>query len=457
MLWDPNFVATDSFWGFDDQGQPARPQLIPRMRQWVSMNYPGTKTAITEYDFGGLDTITGALTLADALGIFGREGLDLATLWPLTSFNTTDPGAYSFLMYRNYDAIGGSFGENSVRATTADPDQLSVFAALRSDSALTILVLNKTTGYLSSSIAISNFTPAQNAQVWRYSQANLHQIVHLSDAALSGSTINATFPAYSMTLFVVPKAAGALPVPKPVIMAVTNAASYGTQIAPGQMVILWGTNLGPHVQDNEILAPDNMVNTSMDGVRVLFDGVPSPMVYVWSVEAGQPATQISAVVPYPGATNQQTHVQVEYQGVRSDAFAAAISPTAPGLFTNTMLGTGQAAMQNQDQVTQNSPQAPAHPGEVVILWGTGEGVTDPPGVDGRLAIDILPKPVADCSVTIGGRPATVEYCGAAPFNMPGLFQVNARIDPAVTPSDQTPVTVTIGGASSQPGVTMVVR
>jgi uncharacterized protein (TIGR03437 family) len=94
---------------------------------------------------------------------------------------------------------------------------------------------------------------------------------------------------------------------------------------------------------------------------------------------------------------------------------------------------------------------------VVVLWGTGEGVTDPPGVDGRLATGILPKPVRDCAVEIGGLPATVEYCGAAPLNMPGLFQINARMAPAVVPGDAVPVRVLIGGTTSQSGVILVVR
>lgn len=88
-----------------------------------------------------------------------------------------------------------------------------------------------------------------------------------------------------------------------------------------------------------------------------------------------------------------------------------MAAAAPALFTLNMKGSGQAAIENQDGRTQNSTDAPARPGEVVVLWGTGEGVTDPP--------------------EIGGLPAVIEYCAAAPFNMPGLFQVNARLDTAV--------------------------
>jgi uncharacterized protein (TIGR03437 family) len=69
----------------------------------------------------------------------------------------------------------------------------------------------------------------------------------------------------------------------------------------------------------------------------------------------------------------------------------------------------------------------------------------------------LPKPVATCAAEIGGLPATVEYCGAAPLNMPGLFQINARIHASVVPGDAVPVRVILGGKPTQNGVTMVVH
>jgi len=464
VFWDPNYLVTGDYWivDVDNNGAPVAPYFIPRLRQMIDQYYPGTKLAFTEYNWGALDDINGGLAQADLLGIFGREGLDLAALWdpgpvpmpalfspPSTpGLKPTDPGAFAFKIYRNYDGIGGAFGETSVQATTGDPDQLSIFAAQRSDAALTVLVLNKTTGDLSSSIQIANFTPAGTAQVWSYSQPNLSAIVRQSDAALNGGSITATFPAYSMTLFVIPAAQAG---PKPTVTAVTNAASFQNPIAPGQMVVVWGTNLGPKQLDSQIVVgPNGIVSSQMDGVSILFDGVAAPVVYVSQ-------SQCSAVVPYLAAFKPVVNVQVEYQGVRSDPFQVGVVPAAPALFTLNAQGSGQAAMQNQDGRTQNSAQAPAHAGEVVVLWATGEGVTDPPGVDGRLATSILPQPVATCAAEIGGLAASIEYCGAAPLNMPGLFQVNARMDAAVAAGDAVPVLVSIGGTPSQSGVTLVVR
>jgi uncharacterized protein (TIGR03437 family) len=446
--WDPTYVVHGDYWirDPDNNGAAAAPQIIPRLRSVIDANYPGTKLAITEYAYGALDTLNGALAQADILGVFGREGVDLATIWDFPK--PTVPGAFAFKIYRNYDGIGGAFGETSVQATSADQSQLSVYAALRADLNLTALVINKTANDLSTSLSLANFTPGASVQVWSYSNAKLDGIARQGDIAINGA-LSTVFPANSITMLVIPPAT--FPVPKPTVTAVTDAASYGSAIAPGQMVAVWGANMGPKKLDSVIVAGANqVVNTAMDNVRILFDGIPAPLVFVSDA-------QCAAVVPYFGAYKSTTHVQVEYQGVRSDPFAVPVAATAPVLFTVNATGKGPGAIRNSDGVTLNSTANPASPGSVVVIWGSGEGVTDPPGVDGRLAIDVLPKPVAPVTVEIGGLPATVIYAGAAPYSMPGLFQINAQMSSGVQPGDSVPVHVKIGNATSQDGVTLVVR
>jgi uncharacterized protein (TIGR03437 family) len=163
------------------------------------------------------------------------------------------------------------------------------------------------------------------------------------------------------------------------------------------------------------------------------------------------------VVPYFGAINTTTHVQVEYLEVRSDPLEVPVIATAPALFTSDFTGKGQAAAFNQDNVTRNSASAPAERNSIIVLWGTGEGITNPPGVDGRPAVDVVPKPVAPVSVDIGGLPATVVYGGAAPGNIPGLLQINATIPANVQPGNAVPVHVKIGDTTSVDGVTIAVK
>ncbi len=198
-LWDDTYI--DESW-IGQSGYPPV-ELIPRMHDWVNTNYPGTKLAITEYNWGALDHINGALAQADVLGIFGREGLDLATLWAGPEFD--DPGAFAFRLYRNYDGQGGQFGDTAVSASSSDQEQLSVYAARRSsDGALTVLVINKSGAEQTAVVNITGFPTTSAAQVFRYSPANLNQIVALANQPMSGGSFSTTVPSNSMTLFILP-------------------------------------------------------------------------------------------------------------------------------------------------------------------------------------------------------------------------------------------------------------
>lgn len=92
----------------------------------------------------------------------------------------------------------------------------------------------------------------------------------------------------------------------------------------------------------------------------------------------------------------------------------------------------------------------------MVLFGTGEGQTNPPGVDGKLAAGVFPKPTQTVSVLIGGQQAEILYAGAAPGLVAGVLQVNARI-PAAAASGNIPVVVSVGNSSSQPDLTVAVR
>jgi hypothetical protein len=208
-LWDPDYVddswipSTGEATAVNGVGVDGAIQLLPRMHDWVAKNYPGTKLAISEYNWGALDNLNGALAQADVLGIFGREGLDLATLWAPPAPN--DPGAFAFRMFRNYDGQGGAFGDTSVGASSADQDKLAVYTARRdSDGALTLMIINKSASSLTSQISLAGFASSGPAQVYRYSAANLNAIVRQADQSI-GNSSSVTFPASSITLLVLPK------------------------------------------------------------------------------------------------------------------------------------------------------------------------------------------------------------------------------------------------------------
>ena len=227
----------------------------------------------------------------------------------------------------------------------------------------------------------------------------------------------------------------------PAITAVTNAASnLAGAIAPGEIVTIHGSGLGPAVLDQSV--------QGVDGTAVTFNGNPAPVIYT-------SANQVAAIVPY-ATTAANVDVVVSYQGRTSAAFSVANAPAAPGIFTADSTGQGQAAALNQDG-SFNSESNPAHSGDAVVLFATGAGQTTPAGVDGALATPPYPKALQQVRVAVGGQQATVEYAGAAPGEVAGYLQINIRIPATVPQSSAVPVVIQIGTARSQPGVTIAIQ
>ena len=227
------------------------------------------------------------------------------------------------------------------------------------------------------------------------------------------------------------------------VAAVVNAASYALPpVAPGEAVTVYGFGMGPSGIVTLALDAGGNVATNLAGARLLFDGVPAPLIYV-------SAGQSSAFVPYSVSGKTTTLVEAEYNGVRSVPLSLPVAVAAPGFFTSDSSGKGQGAIANQDG-TLNSSANPASAGSVIALYGTGEGQTVPPGVDGRVAATIFPKPSQPVLITIGGISTfDVPYYGAAPSASAGVFQVNVRI-PSTLGSGNQPVVVTIGGVKAAP-------
>jgi hypothetical protein len=146
---------------------------------------------------------------------------------------------------------------------------------------------------------------------------------------------------------------------------------------------------------------------------------------------------------------------VEYQGIKSNPVSVRVVEAAPGIFSADASGKGQAALLNQD-ATVNSASNPASPGSIVSFWATGEGQTEPAGVDGQMATGTLPKPKLPVTVEVGGVPAEVIYAGAAPGMVAGMLQVNFRVPAGLSGGSTVPLLLKVGTVRSQPGLTMAV-
>src|SRR5271156_1179016 len=226
-LWDPTYNGGTWVEQWDFNGPM---QLIPRFRSWISTYYPGTLLSLSEYSIdSGQKSIVDAIAEMDVLGIFGQQPIDFANMWSAPA--PTDPIAYAFRMFRNYDGNGSQFGDTSVSAASSNQGTLSIYAAQRStDNAVTVLVINKTSAAIASAISLANLNPPSAAQVYTYSGANLTAIVHASDAPITNSSLSYSFPGYSAVLFVIQPAVA------PAAATTTTLSVSATAAAAGQSV-----------------------------------------------------------------------------------------------------------------------------------------------------------------------------------------------------------------------------
>lgn len=192
-LWDPNYR--------DESWINEKIYLIPRMKAWVQNTYPSTKIGVTEYNWGADDHISGAIVQADVLGIFGREGVDLANRWVCPEIGTRAFNAIK--MYRNYDGQNRAFGNKSVRCTAPDPDTLAAFASGDSTTleVKIMLVHKRLSG--NASVRLNFNMPARlrgPAVVYQLSSSNA--ITRLSDIPLTSNGVDITVPPQSITLVI---------------------------------------------------------------------------------------------------------------------------------------------------------------------------------------------------------------------------------------------------------------
>lgn len=233
------------------------------------------------------------------------------------------------------------------------------------------------------------------------------------------------------------------------LAAVMNSASYtSASIAPGEVVTLFGTGMGPATLAAYQLDANQRIATQLAGAQIAFNGYSAPLLYVSD-------KQSAAVVPFELAGAASAQVVVQYNGSSAAAVTVPVTNTMPGLFSASQGGSGPGAIQNSDQ-SYNSAANPAAAGSEIVLWIAGLGTIVPAQADGSFAGSPLPSLQFPVTVSIGGLPAQVVYSGPAPTAVAGLYQVNCVI-PLGTPSGNAAVTVTADGRSSQPNLIVVVK
>jgi hypothetical protein len=221
-LWDPTYdegswMTKDAFKGPMD--------LLPRMQQWINVNYPGTGICISEYTYyagsgdgssNGASTanVYSAVVEADALGIFGKYGVKVATYWTDLTDNSGNitPTYSAFAMYTNYDGKGAHFGNNSVSATSTLQD-VDIYASTDSPmtpTTLWVMIVNKTESEQDGlGVIIKNFTPGSTAQLYQYksvgtSGPNVAMPALVGSLPVTNGEVTVSAPLLSINLLVIP-------------------------------------------------------------------------------------------------------------------------------------------------------------------------------------------------------------------------------------------------------------
>jgi uncharacterized protein (TIGR03437 family) len=241
---------------------------------------------------------------------------------------------------------------------------------------------------------------------------------------------------------------------------VVNAASYvGGGVAPGEIVTIFGSAMGPPEVVPRQLIEDRRLATTLADTRILFNGAPAPLMYVSD-------KQSQAIVPYAVADRSSVDIQVEYKGVRSEAITVPVLPSRPGIFSQDGSGQGQGAILNEDG-SPNSPANPARRGSVITLSATGGGEAALGVEDGQILSDVLPQTSLPVSVwfdlannefQVTSKPAEVLYAGGQSGSVAGLLQLKVRVPAnAVATGAAVPFLLIIGSHWTVHQVTLALR
>jgi hypothetical protein len=194
-LYDPTYVDESWIGSMGYSGGVVR--LLPRLRDWIAARFPGTRIAITEYSWGGDGGTSSTLAQAEALAIFAREGVDLATRWVVPADGSRIEDAFS--LYLNYDGAGGRVQGDSVRATSTNVDQVGAYAIVSPSNLLYLLLFNKDTATRTVSAAVAGGASG-TFSLYRFTAAA--RLGSAGATTPSGGVLSVTLPARSATLAV---------------------------------------------------------------------------------------------------------------------------------------------------------------------------------------------------------------------------------------------------------------
>jgi uncharacterized protein (TIGR03437 family) len=436
-----------------------------------------TATAGTTGGTTGFTATVSPVTGGSWLQVTPASGTATGTITASVALNTLSKGTYTSNIIVTF--------LNSASPTVTIPVSLVVTAAQSVNVAPTSLTFNYQLGSTAIATQTLNVTSTNGAVAVTVGTTSTTGWLSVSPTSgstgASGAALALTVsiaPAslttaqtYSGTITITPAGQTAISVPVTVVVtgvvapqpsSISNSASgaFGV-IAPGELITIKGTNLGPTTATSFSVAAGGTVSSTLAGVQVMFDTVPGTPIYV-------SPTQINVIVPYDIAGRASTNVTVLYSGQTSAAISQSVANQAPGIFTDSSNGAGQASVLNQNGTlngpssgivigTTNVSTTPAAEGSIIAVYMTGGGQTSPASADGTVTpTNTLYNLPGTVTATINGVPATVKFAGAAPGLVTGVIQVNLLVPTGISGS-ALPLAITINGSTSLSGPTVAVQ
>jgi hypothetical protein len=331
-LYDPAYV--DESWigasGYD--GGIVR--LIPRMKDWIAQRYPGTKLAITEYNWGSDDGPSSALANAEVLAIFGREGVDLAARWVAPDANTRTED--SFKLYLNYDGYGSAVAGDSVQAISSDVDAVGGYAVLSSGNLLRTLLFNKDTSPRDTTVTLpAGFN--QTAQLFGFDAAN--RLGPEGSLAPSGGNLVLTLSPRSATLVAAQLDFNDVPRPNPFYSFVMKLAVDGITSGCGGGNFCPGNPISRSQMAVFLLRAKNGPHFAPPPAQGIFTDVPATNPFApWIEEAYNEAITggcgSNPLIYCPGASVLRSTMAVFLLAAEHGAGYAPPACAPPGVFTD---------------------------------------------------------------------------------------------------------------------------
>jgi|HubBroStandDraft_1064217.scaffolds.fasta_scaffold05837_1 uncharacterized protein (TIGR03437 family) len=219
---------------------------------------------------------------------------------------------------------------------------------------------------------------------------------------------------------------------------VVNAADFTAPVAPGSIASAFGT-YAVSATSEAFVVP---LPTNLNGLTLpVGNGSLAPLFFVST-------TQVNFQVPWDLAGQSSTTISSTVNGQTSTAQTVNLAPYAPGIFTLTSTGSGAGAVLDSSYNLLSSTNAAVPGSTYVLIYCTGLGpVSNTPATGSPAPSDPLAQTTVTPTVMIGGLNATVSFSGLAP-GFVGLYQVNALVPAAAATGTAVPVSISIGGKTS---------